>query len=617
MIILNNSNGPHCDALRIKNGFFEHDHIKLGKLGELGEMATSITVKSKESIRWYDHVIAFFFGQQWTRIRVVNEENKLTDVYVNIHDVSSKLKVSHDVVQGWVKTSQVAQKIFNAICQDNPACITAVSSNSDSLSSSSDSQGPCAYITALSSSSDSQDPFADITAVSSNSDSLSSSSDSQDPFADITAVSSSSDSLSSSSDSMGVHEPLLAASPNPGIKGSLQLPQSPQQRTVRLALPEAQLEQKVERLKQMWSHETDNTDKLRNLCQDIEDNKDAWQRELSLTDATIIKKVTSIRKKKGWVNGRPANLKNYSVYIVKGNKPGTFKTFINLGKTHKLGQGCFKQAFEALDFDSLKTKALTKGSWADPKNQKKSQKLFQVEKKAMQMFPNQKTLLQTHYVEEIGKKQYMIMSLCELGELKKYESKYNVRLAETDMNQITLDVLEGMQIMHEQNVVHQDIKPANILLYKDKSKQIHAKVADFGFTISLEGKLGMLGSKLYYSPEKFMAATSQPSLDSTLGKGADVFALGLTLYAMYFGVADPENRGERLHPFDDLYRQYFGSNTQLLAKEIERRYADKLNDQDTILKKVIWGMLNPDKGNRITIAQALGDLKNAWEVSSL
>jgi len=551
----NNTDPQYCDTIRIESGRFEHDSLMLG------EMPTSITVRTKESIRWCDYVI-----DPWTQSSI-NEKNKLTDVYVNIHDISGKLNVSINSVQALVKTNQVAQELFNNVLTDNLGYITLSSSSS--------------YVK------DVQNPIFAA------------------PAPNLVTP-------------QGCVSLQLSRSPPPFAQQFRikPFPASPKPRSAPVGVgkpleKQRKFTKKVEHLKQMWSHEANNTEKLRKLCQFIEDNKADWHLQLSQTHATMIKTVTPFSKENGWVYGRSTNLKNYSVYIVKGKKSGTFKTFINLGKTHKLGQGSFKQAFEALNFDTLKKKALTKVAYKSPAGRE----LGRGEAKAMCMFPNNKSLLQTTYVGEIGYKQYMFMPLCELGELKKYESKYGP-LAEKDMNQITLDVLEGMQIMHEKNVVHQDIKPTNIFLYRDKfNGKIRAKVADLGLAKSLNDDLNMMGSPFYYSPEKFMNRI--PSLDSTLGKGVDVFSLGLTLYEMYFGVADPKNSGERLHPFEDLYRQYFGSNKQLLAKEIERRYDDKFTYPDNPLKAAIWGMLNPDPEMRITITTALEGLKKAWLVSSL
>ncbi|KAK2750107.1 hypothetical protein FQN57_004600 [Myotisia sp. PD_48] len=44
------------------------------------------------------------------------------------------------------------------------------------------------------------------------------------------------------------------------------------------------------------------------------------------------------------------------------------------------------------------------------------------------------------------------------------------------------DVLEGISILHELMVVHGDIKPDNILIFRDTSGKLTAKISDFGFS---------------------------------------------------------------------------------------------------------------------------------------
>lgn len=74
-----------------------------------------------------------------------------------------------------------------------------------------------------------------------------------------------------------------------------------------------------------------------------------------------------------------------------------------------------------------------------------------------------------------SEKLYLFLELMPYGSLDTlYEKK---SLTESEVSKITRQILNGLKFLHSKNVIHRDIKCANILLGKGKS----AKLADFGF----------------------------------------------------------------------------------------------------------------------------------------
>jgi serine/threonine-protein kinase len=105
------------------------------------------------------------------------------------------------------------------------------------------------------------------------------------------------------------------------------------------------------------------------------------------------------------------------------------------------------------------------------------------------------------------------------------------QLSVTDAVRIIREVAGALGHAHEQNVVHRDVKPENILLLEDG----HSLVADFGIArAATEGdaqkltQTGMaIGTPVYMSPEQ--------STGEKVGPAADIYSLGCVLYEMLSG----------------------------------------------------------------------------------
>lgn len=89
----------------------------------------------------------------------------------------------------------------------------------------------------------------------------------------------------------------------------------------------------------------------------------------------------------------------------------------------------------------------------------------------------------------------------------------------------------GLQYCHEKGVLHRDIKPQNIIF---DSNHV-AKLIDFGVSKVLESPESPDLLKQTEGTYHFMAPEAcDPDVDSYSGKAADVWALGVTAYALLF-----------------------------------------------------------------------------------
>ncbi|KXZ52656.1 hypothetical protein GPECTOR_9g701 [Gonium pectorale] len=109
---------------------------------------------------------------------------------------------------------------------------------------------------------------------------------------------------------------------------------------------------------------------------------------------------------------------------------------------------------------------------------------------------------------------------------------WSARVARRVLLRTAAEVVRGMIHLHSVDVLHGDLKPANVLLGRSKKDRrgFEAKVADFGMSHLLGNTSRVESSKwgtaAYASPESF---------HSIHGKPSDVYSFGMTLWEMLTG----------------------------------------------------------------------------------
>ncbi len=127
---------------------------------------------------------------------------------------------------------------------------------------------------------------------------------------------------------------------------------------------------------------------------------------------------------------------------------------------------------------------------------------------------------------------YLVMEFLE-GEDLDARLKKTRQLPFVDICQIMGQVGSGLQAAHDHEIIHRDMKPANIFLVKTTDNRITTKILDFGISKikhseSVVTRYNMIvGTPFFMSPEQTLAM----DVDHT----TDVFALGSIAYQMLTG----------------------------------------------------------------------------------
>ncbi|MBR2168442.1 MAG: serine/threonine protein kinase [Paludibacteraceae bacterium] len=185
-------------------------------------------------------------------------------------------------------------------------------------------------------------------------------------------------------------------------------------------------------------------------------------------------------------------------------------------------------------------------------------------------------LLTPNMLGQYERQPYLIMQYCPNGSLNKKVGK----CTEEEAWKILEHVASGLAYLHEQGVVHQDIKPDNILV-DTKGNYV---ITDFG--ISLRAKTTLRksmraqansGTMAYMAPERFSAEPHPMSAN-------DIWSLGAMMFEIIEGKV----------PFEEQ-----GGGKQKSGADIPTMHADVSDN----LKQVIRSLLALDPEERPTAAE--------------
>jgi calcium/calmodulin-dependent protein kinase I len=224
-------------------------------------------------------------------------------------------------------------------------------------------------------------------------------------------------------------------------------------------------------------------------------------------------------------------------------------------------------------------------------------------------------------VFQVGSKFYLVFPLCTGGELYEHIIRRGC-FTEFDAALLTRDLVGGIHALHEEDILHLDIKPENIL-FDSNDADAKIKITDFGLSRVLDGEVGTgsppMPSKVEMDDKVIQffenGVLNRERLRGTVGymspelilcghcsKATDIFAAGVVLYILLCGRP----------PFQSK------SNREVLERTCRGQYTmdgPQWQDVSEEAKELVKSMLITDPSKRITAAQVLDHpwLKNLDE----
>ncbi|XP_066476059.1 STE20-like serine/threonine-protein kinase isoform X2 [Tiliqua scincoides] len=190
----------------------------------------------------------------------------------------------------------------------------------------------------------------------------------------------------------------------------------------------------------------------------------------------------------------------------------------------ELGDGAFGKVFKA---QNKETNVLAAAKVIDTKSEEELEDyMVEIDILASCDHPNIVKLLDAFYYEN---NLWILIEFCAGGAVDAVMLELERPLTEPQIRVVCRQTLEALHYLHENKIIHRDLKAGNILFTLDGD----IKLADFGVsaknTRTIQRRDSFIGTPYWMAPEVVMCETSK---DRPYDYKADVWSLGVTLIEM-------------------------------------------------------------------------------------
>ena len=188
-----------------------------------------------------------------------------------------------------------------------------------------------------------------------------------------------------------------------------------------------------------------------------------------------------------------------------------------------LGQGGFAKCYKVTcDQKEFAMKCVYKKSLKNPKHIQK----LKSEIKIHSQLENDRIVKCYSYFED-REFVYLVLELCHLKTLANM-LRVRHRLTEPECRYYMLQICDALEYLHNNHIIHRDLKLGNILIAKDMS----IKLADFGLAATVtneERKKTLCGTPNYLAPEILHGTATGHSYE------VDIWSFGCVMYTLLIG----------------------------------------------------------------------------------
>lgn len=254
-----------------------------------------------------------------------------------------------------------------------------------------------------------------------------------------------------------------------------------------------------------------------------------------------------------------------------------------LVERHYIAKGSFAKVYHGINKNTNQEVAIKKISFGQLHGSIKSRTISEINILQNLKHPN---IIQLYNYKFDNDVLLLIMEYCSDGDLVKWIKKDKTP---DEIYNVIKQIVEGMDYLHKNKIIHRDIKPQNILLHNSK-----IKICDFGFSQTYKEGSSLFkticGTPLYMSPEviNLMPYTIK----------SEIWSLGVLFYNIFFDE----------HPYGYLssisdYKSKLKSQPDIKEINIfpDQFYNDTFND-------LIQKMLSLDPNSRPDINYILDEI---------